>query len=278
MSVNTLINATDFMDSDLLVCPECGEEKTDDGKGFFLNYQCRCDRERIERERLEEEKKLLDKFILRHREDGLSDPEYLNWTFAADDKKRPDIFDLCKAYVENWDEMRDNNMGLLFFGDVGVGKSFYAAAVANAVLDKIVTACGTASIDKQDKLIPVVMTTIPRIINDLQGAGFGGKQAVFDRLQKAELLVIDDLGTERDTSYSLEQLYMIFDARYRSGKPLIVTTNLAPADLKSKDNLSYHRIYDRILQNCIPVKMTGQSRREDIAKRKRQHFNTLLGL
>jgi DNA replication protein DnaC len=83
---------------------------------------------------------------------------------------------------------------------------------------------------------------------------------------------------ERGTDYALEQVYAVVDARYLSGKPLIVTTNLAPIDIKNPGGLAYERIYDRILQNSIPVKMAGDSRRAEIAKQKRKKYQSLLGL
>ena len=99
---------------------------------------------------------------------------------------------------------------------------------------------------------------------------FDQRQNVMDKLQKYDLLVIDDLGVERDTSYSLEQVYNIIDTRSRAGKPLIVTTNLTLEDLQNPASIEYARIYDRILEMCpIRLKLIGESRRKDNAERRR---------
>ena len=77
------------------------------------------------------------------------------------------------------------------------------------------------------------------------------------------LLVIDDFGMERGTEYALEQIYNIIDSRYRSRKPLIVTTNLTLTELKNPQDTAHARIYDRLLELCTPIACTGPSMRKD---------------
>lgn len=197
------------------------------------------------------------------RKNGISDPHYKSYTFEADDRKYPDISDKCRRYVAEWDKMRDNNIGILLFGQVGVGKTFYAGCIANALIDK---------------LVPVLVTSFSSIICSLQALNFGeDKNEVYKKLQEPDLLVLDDCGIERSTEYTLEQMFLIIDARYRSNKPLIVTTNLTPEELTT-DEREYARIYDRIIENCIQIPVKGASRRLDIVARKQEQFNELLGL
>ena len=141
------------------------------------------------------------------------------YTFAQDDQRNPKVSDVCRRYVENWEEMKAQNIGILFYGDVGTGKSFLACAIANALLERLVS---------------VSVTNFPRILNSLQGSFDDERQKRIDRLQHYSLLVIDDLGVERDTSYSVEQVYNVVDTRARSGKPVIITTNLSLKDLKTR--------------------------------------------
>ena len=113
-------------------------------------------------------------------------------------------------YVEQWQTMRAENLGLFLWGGVGTGKSFLAGCIANALIEQEV---------------PVHMTNFARILNELNSS-FSGRNEVVDKLCCYPLLVIDDFGMERGTEYALEQVYNIADSRYRSQKPLIVTTNL----------------------------------------------------
>ena len=62
-----------------------------------------------------------------------------------------------------------------------------------------------------------------------------------------------------------EQMFSIVDSRYRSGKPMIVTTNLKLDELKHPPDLAHARIYDRILERCAPVLFAGKNFREDNA-------------
>ena len=103
-----------------------------------------------------------------------------------------------------------------------------------------------------------------------------GDQPRVDRLCGYPLLVIDDFGMERGTEYALEQIYNIIDSRYRSRKPLIVTTNLTLTELKNPQDTAHARIYDRLLELCTPIACTGPSMRKDIGQAKLDLLKTLL--
>lgn len=267
-------NEGDYIDDEgFLCCGKCHERKQMDvtvpetfkpGGLWRVQCQCACERERVERERKEQERRDFEQRMERLRRDGITDPAYLQHTFAQDDRRDPEITDVCRKYVDNWDQMKADNIGIMFYGDVGTGKSFLACAIANALLEKLVS---------------VSVTNFPRILNSLQGSFDDERQKRIDRLQYYSLLVIDDLGVERDTSYSVEQVYNVVDTRARSGKPLIVTTNLSMKDLQNPPSLAYKRIYDRVLEMCpIRLKLVGESRRVTNANERKEKARRLLGL
>lgn len=97
-----------------------------------------------------------------------------------------------------------------------------------------------------------------------------------DRLCRHTLLIIDDFGMERGTEYALEQIYNIVDSRYRSRKPLIVTTNLTLEELKNPQSTAYARIYDRLLEMCTPIACVGTSMRKHAGQEKLQLLRTLI--
>lgn len=82
------------------------------------------------------------------------------------------------------------------------------------------------------------------------------------RLNQASLLILDDFGAERGTDYALENVYNIIDSRYRSGKPIIITTNIALREMQICEDIRYSRIYDRLFEMCYPVKVEGKSWRK----------------
>lgn len=264
----------DYMDAEgFLMCGKCHTRKQRDvlfpafgGKEERLvrvGIPCECRQKEIEAERAAEEKRQFLQRMEVLRRDGITDPAYLQYTFDRDDRRNPEVSDVCRKYVENWEEMKKDNIGILFYGGVGTGKSFLACCIANALLEKLVS---------------VSVTNFPRILNRLQGFD-EERQAFIDKLQRYKLLVIDDLGVERDTSYSVEQVFNVVDTRSRSGMPLIVTTNLSMEGLKNPPSLAHSRIYDRVLEMCpIRLKLVGDSRRTIKASERRDKARKLLGL
>ena len=135
-----------------------------------------------------------------------------------------------------------------------------AGCIANTLMEQEVAVC---------------MTNFARIMNELNNA-FSWRNEVVDRLCGYPLLIIDDFGMERGTEYALEQIYNIIDSRYRSRKPLIVTTNLTLTELKNPQDTAHARIYDRLLELCTPIACTGPSMRKNIGQAKLNLLKTLL--
>ena len=148
--------------------------------------------------------------------------------------------------------MKTENIGYLLWGGVGTGKSFFAGCIANALMEQEVS---------------VRMTNFALVLNDLT-ACFEGRNKFIAHLCRAALLIIDDFGMERGTEYGLEQVYNVIDSRYRSGRPLIVTTNLPLNDLQNPQDTPHARIYDRLLAMCAPIRFSGENFRKQTAQDK----------
>ena len=88
--------------------------------------------------------------------------------------------------------------------------------------------------------------------------------------------VLDDLGIERDTEYAHEHVYNVIDSRYRSGKPLIVTTNLPLEALQHPKDTPHARIYSRVIEMCVPIRCTGRQNRKVTAQRKMERLKALM--
>lgn len=141
---------------------------------------------------------------------GIHDRALLESCFENDDGSTPQIA-LAKEYVESWQERKASNDGLLLWGNVGTGKTYFAACIANALIEQGV---------------PVLMTNFSKILNQLSGLYADEKNEFISSMMRYQLLVIDDFGIERNTEYALEQVYNVIDERYKTNLPLIVTTNL----------------------------------------------------
>ena len=182
-------------------------------------------------------------------------------TFENSDGANPQITTLAKNYVENFAEMKDKCMGLLLFGETGVGKSHIAACIANALLDKDIT---------------VRMTNFERISNELWDTR--EKQGYMDMLNRFDLLVLDDLAAEKSSEYMDSIIFNIIDSRLRAGLPIIVTTNLSRQELQSTSDMRKKRIYSRLFECCIPQEVVGSDRRRAMVAENREQYGDMLKL
>ena len=68
----------------------------------------------------------------------------------------------------------------------------------------------------------------------------------------------------------------MIDSRYRSKKPLIVTTNLTLTELNNAPDMAHRRIYDRILERCAPIRINNRNIRQDNASANLQEAKKIL--
>ena len=222
--------------------------------------ECACCKAKREQQEVAIRQQKHRDLVRRLKAEGFSDTAMLNWTFENDNGHSPQMHH-AHRYVEQWQTMRSENLGLLLWGGVGTGKSFLAGCIANALMELEV---------------PVRMTNFARIMNELNSS-FSGRNAVVDKLCRYPLLIIDDFGMERGTEYALEQVYNIVDSRYRSQKTLIVTTNLTLDEIRHPQDTAHARIYDRILEMCVPISCIGASLRKENAQKKLESMKSLIG-
>ena len=221
---------------------------------------CQCDIKRAE-EKAQRDKQARISMLKRNCFSSLSQHKYVFDKFID---KQSQAFRVAYNYSNNFKQMLKDNVGLLFYGDVGAGKTFLSCAIANKVIE-----------DYQDQ---VKIMNFSQIINQLQKSAFKiDSNEIINRLSDISLLVLDDLGVERDTSYAREQVYNIINARYLKNKPTIFTTNLSLEVIQDPNiDLEYQRIYSRILEMTVPVKVVGEDYRKKIHQEKLQKYKDLL--
>lgn len=249
----------DYHEDGLLFCGKCRTRRQmeidlfSDGVLRKVPVMCDCQAEENERQIAEDKARKARMNQERRRLEGIASDQWRQVSFADDDRRDERASEVCMRYAKNFEQMQNSNMGLMLYGEVGSGKTFLAACIANALLEQGYR---------------VMMASLPTLIAQM-GDDFGEERAdILRRVTNADLLVLDDVGVERDTEYSMEQAYEVINARYKSGKPLVVTTNLSMRDLKDVNALSKSRIYDRLKELCHPALVKGGSRRAGIASRK----------
>lgn len=241
----------DYMEGGFLHCGKCRKPKQMrvrlDGRDYTVPVLCACAEEARREEERQKERRRLEERVARLRREGITDRRYLDMTFQRSDAP----LDFAESYVRQWPRFEREGLGLLLMGGVGTGKTFAAACIANALLDQGVS---------------VRMANIVAVCGCLGGLYGAQRDACIESLQRVRLLILDDFGAERSSDFVQEQIYNVVEARYRSGKPLVVTSNLTPAQLRGGGgDIRFTRVYDRLKEMCHPVELSGDSRRRRIA-------------
>jgi DNA replication protein DnaC len=120
---------------------------------------------------------------------------------------------------------------LLFIGPNGCGKTHLAAAIANSCLE-----AGAV----------VLFATVPDLLDHLRAAFKPESEEVYDqlfaRMREAEVLVLDDLGTQQSSPWANEKLFQLLNYRYNSGFPTVITAN--PKGFQATDERIRSRLSD----------------------------------
>lgn len=198
------------------VCERCG------GRGYVGSEMCSCLRELCRQEQKKElttlfltGKESFDNFSLSYYPDtvdpsiGISPRRLMQMTLTR-----------CKRYAA---EFSLRSESLLFSGATGLGKTFLSACIARQVADKGFS---------------VVYQSAGALFADFEAAKFGERTDENQRLPQkyfnCDLLIIDDLGTEMTTQFTIYTLYNVINTRMTQYRPTIVSTNLTPESLDSR--------------------------------------------
>lgn len=235
----------------LLVCGVCGEPKQMRvellGMAQTVPCDCRCIQEEKSRQREEQARRDAEYRAAKRRTECFRDDmRKAGCTFDSDDQKNAKLARQVRGYVRQFEKFRQEGRGLLFLGPTGTGKTFYACCIANALIDAGYSA---------------IVTNFAQIANDLQGTF--DKAQVHNRLLRADLLVLDDLAAERDTSFMQEIVFQVVEERSAAKKPLIVTSNVSTQEFMNPGDLARRRVFSRLKEVCIPIAVTGADRREE---------------
>lgn len=250
----------------LIHCIKCGQPRqmylqNDAGVTGPVRIPCSCEQEQRKAQDAVEHERMKQARIETLRANGIPSGLYRSYTFDNDQGTVPEI-QYARAYADHFSQAEASSAGLLFWGGAGTGKTYLAGCIANALIDWE---------------IPVQMTSIPRIANRMNGLFSEDRNRYLEELNRPRLLIIDDLGAERSTDFSLEQVYMVIDSRYASGKPMILTTNLSLEELEHPQDRIHARIYSRILERCAPIRVNGRNLRMENAAKQFLEMKNLLG-
>ena len=244
----------------LIMCNKCKEPLQCRIRGKLFPIICRCEREKDKKikaqldeyEHIQQQKQLVS---------GIKAEAFKAYTFDNDDRRNVSISKLCCDYIRHWQEVEQISGGLLFYGDVGGGKTFYAGCIANALIKRS---------------IPVLFTSLRDLVDNRQAAKYKGAE-LWD-LKEYRLVVIDDIGAEKLNRADLDTAFQVIDDIYLLQKPLIVTTNLDLEQLRTPNNQEIARLYSRILERCPKPIFVDNSKKNRItaADEKQKQIDEIL--
>ena len=239
---NWILEAGEFEDGyldDTPVCTRCG------GTGYDGSQMCSCLRELCRQEQKKELTSLLgsgresfDTFRL----DVYSDAYDPKLGTSPRELMRSNL-NICKKYAAGFSAASGS---LLFSGATGLGKTFLSACIARQIADRGFS---------------VMYETAIRLFGDFETEKFGaqgGDGSLTRKYFDCDLLIIDDLGTEMTTQFTVSVLYSVLNTRMMEGKPILISTNLLPEALETRYS---PQIASRIVGTFRLIKFAGDDLR-----------------
>lgn len=182
--------------------------------------------------------------------------EYYSKVPSSENTKSPytqmmGVLEVCKKYAESFSL---NSRSLLFQGGPGLGKTHLSLAIAKSAIDKG---------------FGVIYVSAPTILLKLENERFGSRDTVNSETEQllinCDLLILDDLGTEFPTKFSISAIYNLLNSRMMMSKPTIISTNLSVKELQGKYNI---RTVSRIIGMFSRLDFVGTDIRQ-IKRRER---------
>jgi len=154
-----------------------------------------------------------------------------------------EILEVCKDYAENFDR---KSPSILMLGQTGLGKTHLSLAITGKVIE-----LGYS----------VLYNSAQNYFRELQNERFGksGSSAYENMMLECDLLVIDDLGAEFSTSFTIAALYNIVNTRINTGLPTIISTNLSLTEI---ENQYSNRISSRLIGEYFLLYFEGKDIRQ----------------
>jgi DNA replication protein DnaC len=184
-------------------------------------------------------------------EEDVVEGEKLIATAAQATETRVKAIEACRRWS------RGEIAGLILAGRVGMGKSWFAAVAAQALIYERVKVLDAMKLDKP--MMPLRWVTVPELIQKARGDFESDRRRDAEKVLDGSFgLVLDDIDKVKPTEFSLDLLFEAIESRINRAKPLLVTTNLGYRELR---DLLGDPIASRLRGYCEGHRMIGRDRR-----------------
>lgn len=214
-----------------------------------MRGKCLCQSTGRKRAELEERKKRIEE-LLSHSNLGKKYSRAIFENFQIR-QGTEDAFFAARRYMEEWPKRKLSGEGLIIYGPPGNGKSHLAAAITHGIVER--------------HLNSVLFANVPELLVDIMSS-FEKKEEtdkIRKRLHECDLLVLDDIGTERWSQWVEQIMYVVINKRLNDEKPLVLTTNCTPKELAETVGT---KIWSRLQGACLLVENAGTDYRKEQAK------------
>ncbi len=223
-------------------CEKCNDT------GFIENEKCSCLKERIRE--AEYEKSGIGKLIKTQNFDTFS------FKYYSDEKNKKglsplDLIKLAHTEAHNFCDNFNETKNILFYGNSGLGKTFLSSCIAKEIIDKGFF---------------VKFISGSRLFSTYEDYKFnrgdmGKNKEIIDEVYNADLLIIDDLGTENKNQNNSSFLYDVLNERILNDKKIIITTNLSVDEMSS---FYTPRFISRLYESFKTIKLEGENIRKNL--------------
>ena len=201
-------------------------------------------KEEIQKKRKHFEQMIRQFYIQNYSSKRIQDYQFKNFIITENNKKEVEI---AKDFTQKCINKNQKN-GLIITGKSGTGKTHLATAILNKLTEKYMQVL-------MGRLI-LLLDVIKDTFKD-----FSSKEKdIIELYSKVDMLIIDDLGTERISSWALEKLYTIIENRNENKLPIIVTTRFNKGSLldrfyQSEDEELAEAVIENLYQFCYGIEL-----------------------
>lgn len=252
------LEKNEYWQDGLIFCSICKTQKSiiNPNNGELIRCACNCETNKLKADKkIEYEQQQKSKRELQ-RKKAIPIELFRSFTFDNADIEESKNIIIAQRYVDKFEELSKDGLGLILWGNTGTGKTFTAMCIANALF----------SAGRQ-----IRCTSFAEVVS--LARDWNNARNHFDDLMKNECIIIDDLGSEIEdcnkstTAFTVQEIFKFVDNCNVRNIPIIATTNLSIEELtktaENTDNLNYARVYSRLLEKCYPIKINGKKFRTE---------------